>query len=78
MNQYDATASLLSDFFTNEPSYEPYYFEFPSQEVFDWDKSMIKYNKNLDWRKIKQGPKMDNEAEQRSEHLKTSGTIINN
>lgn len=78
VNQYDATASLLSDFFTNEPSYEPYYFEFPSQEVFDWDKSMIKYNKNLDWRKIKQGPKMDNEAEQRSEHLKTSGTIINN
>jgi len=78
VNQYDATASLLSDFFTNEPSYEPYYFEFPSQEVFDWDKSMKKYNKNLDWRKIKQGPKMDNEAEQRSEHLKTSGTIINN
>lgn len=78
VNHYDATASLLNDFFTNEPNYDPYYFEFPSQEVFDWDKAMKKYNKNLDWRKIKQGPKMDNEAEQRSEHLKTSGTIINN
>jgi len=78
VNQYDATASLLSDFFTNEPNYDPYYFEFPSQEVFDWDKSMKKYNKNLDWRKIKQGPKMDNEQEQRTEHQKTSGTIIEN
>lgn len=76
VNQYDATASLLSDFFTNEPNFDPYYFEFPSQEVFDWDKAMKKYNKNLDWRKIKQGPKMDDEKLQRIEHLKTSGTII--
>jgi len=78
VNQYDATASLLSDFFTNEPNFDPYYFEFPSQEVFDWDKAMKKYNKTLDWRKIKQGPKMDDEFEQRSEHNKTSGTIIEN
>jgi len=39
---------------------------------------MKKYNKDLDWRKIKQGPKMDNEQEQRTEHNKTSGTIIEN
>jgi hypothetical protein len=78
VNQYDATASLLSDFFTNEPNFDPYYFEFPSQEVFDWDKAMKKYNKNLDWRKIKQGPSMDDEKEQRTEHYKTSGTIIEN
>ena len=76
VNQYDVTASLLSDFFTNEPDYSPYYFEFPSQEVFDWDKAMKKYNYQLDWRKIKQGPTMDNEKEQRTEHYKTSGTII--
>ena len=78
VNQYDITASQLNDFFTNEPDYSPYYFEFPSQEVFDWDKAMKKYNKQLDWRKIKQGPRMDNEAEQRSEHYKTSGSIIEN
>ena len=76
VNQYDVTASLLTDFFTNEPDYSPYYFEFPSQEVFDWDKAMKKYNYNLDWKKIKQGPTMDNEKEQRTEHYKTSGTII--
>ncbi len=76
VNQYDITASLLSDFFTNKPDYTPYNFEFPSQEVFDWDKSMKKYNQTIDWRKIKQGPKMDNENEQRTEHYKTSGTII--
>lgn len=76
VNQYDITASLLSDFFTNKPDFTPYNFEFPSQEVFDWDKSMKKYNQPIDWRKIKQGPKMDNENEQRTEHYKTSGTII--
>lgn len=76
VNQYDATASLLVDFFTNKPDFTPYYFEFPSQEVFDWDKAMKKYNKQLDWRKIKQGPKIDSEEEQRREHYKTSGIII--
>jgi len=38
---------------------------------------MKKYNKQIDWRKIKQGPQMDNEEEIRSKHYKTSGTIIN-
>jgi DNA-binding beta-propeller fold protein YncE len=76
VNQYDITATLLSDFFTNTPDFTPYNFEFPSQEVFDWDKAMKKYNQTIDWRKIKQGPKMDNEDEQRTEHYKTSGTII--
>lgn len=76
VNQYDITASLLSDFFTNKPDFTPYNFEFPSQEVFDWDKSMKKYNQPIDWRKIKQGPKMDNENDQRTQHYKTSGTII--
>jgi len=76
VNQYDITATLLTDFFTNTPDFTPYNFEFPSQEVFDWDKAMKKYNQTIDWRKIKQGPKMDNEDEQRTEHYKTSGTII--
>lgn len=78
VNQYDITASLLSDFFTNKPDYSPYYFEFPSQEVFDWDKAMKKYNYQIDWKRVKQGPKMDNEDEQRYDHYKTSGQIINN
>jgi DNA-binding beta-propeller fold protein YncE len=76
VNHYDITASLLTDFFTNKPDFTPYNFEFPSQEVFDWDKAMKKYNQPIDWRKIKQGPKMDNEDEQRRDHYKTSGTII--
>ena len=78
VNQYDITASLLTDFFTNKPDFTPYHFEFPSQEVFDWDKAMKKYNQTIDWRSIKQGPKMDDEKEQKTEHYKTSGTIIEN
>ena len=78
VNQYDITASLLTDFFTNKPDFTPYHFEFPSQEVFDWDKAMKRYNQPIDWRKIKQGPQMDDEKDQRTEHNKTSGTIIEN
>ena len=35
------------------------------------------FNRYIDWRKVKQGPQMDDEKEQRSEHYKTSGEIIN-
>ncbi len=31
---------------------------------------MIRYNKNIDWQKIMQGPKMDDEDEQRADHYK--------
>ena len=39
---------------------------------------MKKYNQTIDWRSIKQGPKMDDEKEQKTDHYKTSGTIIEN
>ena len=67
---------MLSDFFTNQPDFTPYYFEIPSQEVFDADKAMKKFNRGIDWKKIKQGPKMDDEDEQRVEHKKTSGQQV--
>ncbi len=70
VNQYDVTASLLSDFFTPEPDLTPYKFEFPDKAVFDWDKAMKKYNKTTDWRKIMQGPAMDDAEEARQVHYK--------
>lgn len=70
VNQYDVTASLLDDFFTSKPDYTPYSLVLPDIRVFDAQKAMNRYNKNIDWRKIMQGPKMDDEDEQRTDHYK--------
>jgi hypothetical protein len=70
VNQYDVTASLLQDFFTAVPDYNPYSFVFPDKRVFDPQKAMNRYNKTIDWRKIQQGPKMDDEEALRTGHYK--------
>ncbi len=70
VNQYDVTASLLQDFFTDKPDYTPYNFVFPDKRIFDPEAAMKKYNRSIDWRKIQQGPKMDDEDEQRTDHYK--------
>lgn len=70
VNQYDVTASLLQDFFTDKPNFTPYTLEQHDPRVFDADKAMKKYNRSIDWRKILQGPAMDNEHEIRKEFKK--------
>ena len=70
VNQYDATASLLQDFFTDKPDFAPYTAEAVDARIFEPQKAMSRYNKMFDWRKIQQGPKMDNEDEQRKEHYR--------
>jgi len=75
VNQYDATASLLQDFFTDKPDFRPYDLVFPSTEVFDPQMAMKRYNKTIDWRKIEKGPDMDDEKEQREEHYKQQGKL---
>ncbi len=73
VNQYDATATLLQDFFTNKPDFTPYNFVYPSTEVFNAQQAMKRYNRTIDWRKIEKGPDMDDEDEIRKEHYKTKG-----
>ena len=68
VNQYDATATLLQDFFTDKPDYRPYNLILPSPEVFDFQLAMKKYNRTIDWRKIEKGPEMDDEDEMRASH----------
>ena len=70
VNQYDVTASLLSDFFTDKPDFSPYTLEMPDKRVFDPQKAMNRYNKNIDWKKILKGPEMDDEDDQRKEHYR--------
>ena len=70
VNQYDATASLLQDFFTATPDFTPYDAVLPDVRVFDPQQAMKPYKKNFDWRKIQQGPEMDDKADQRREHYR--------
>ena len=70
VNQYDVTASGLSDFFTPKPNYKPYTLELSDKRIFDPSQAMKKYKRDIDWRKIMQGPAMDDEAEQRERHIK--------
>ena len=70
VNHFDVTASLLQDFFTPEPDYTPYTLERHDDRVFDAELSMKRYNKTIDWRKIEQGPEMDNEDDARENHYK--------
>ncbi|MCE5345297.1 MAG: hypothetical protein LLG13_03265 [Bacteroidales bacterium] len=65
VNQFDVTASSLQDFFTPVPDYTPYTLERHDSRVFDADKAMNKYNITIDWRKIEQGPDLDNEVLER-------------
>lgn len=68
VNQFDATASLLQDFFTSTPDYTPYSVELNDSRVFDVEKAMKKYNRTFDWRKIEKGTEIDNEDIERIKH----------
>ena len=70
VNQYDATASLLQDFFTDKPDFTPYKMEIPDQRIFDVEKAMDIYKKTFDWKTAKPSPKMDDPNEQRKEHYR--------
>ena len=78
VNQYDQTASLLQDFFTDKPDFTPYDAVLPDKRIFDPEAAMKPYNspplnKKFDWRKIQGGPKMDDRAEQRADHYRQQG-----
>lgn len=68
VNQYDVTASHLGDFFTAKPDFRPYTLEMPDKRVFDPSKVMKKYNRDIDWKKIMQGPAMDDEDDLKKKH----------
>ena len=70
VNQYDATGTLLQDFFTNKPDYTPYTLVKSDTRIFDPSVAMKRYNKDIDWRKIEKGPDMDDEDTERENHYK--------
>jgi YVTN family beta-propeller protein len=77
VNQYDVTASLLQDFFTGEPDYTPYTMEMHDERVFDVEKAMKKFKHPIDWRKIMNGPEMDDVDDMRAEHYNQQKQTFN-
>ena len=70
VNQFDVTASFIDDFFMPVPDYTPYTLVKTDQRVFDSELAMKRYNRSIDWRKIEQGPPLDNEDLEREKHYK--------
>jgi YVTN family beta-propeller protein len=70
VNQYDATGTLLQDFFTSQPDFRPYSLEKSDTRIFDPQKAMSRYGKTIDWRKVEQGPEMDDEDDAREAHYR--------
>ncbi|MCZ2474418.1 bifunctional YncE family protein/alkaline phosphatase family protein [Aquirufa ecclesiirivi] len=73
VNHYDQTATLLDDFFTDKPDFGPVDFVFPDRRIFQPEVTMKKYNKTIDWKKIKKRVEMDNVEQMRKEHYKSLG-----
>ncbi len=61
LNQFDAGASLLQDFFTDKPDYTPYNATMVDKRIFDPQKALDPYDVNFRWESLKESPEIDNE-----------------
>ncbi len=60
LNQYDAAAADLSDFFTNQPDFTPYSALPVDPRVLDPQKLLTPFDAQFDWKSLLESPKLDN------------------
>ena len=60
LNQYDAAASDLADFFTSKPDFTPYNAMPVDKRIFDPQKALDPFDKEFDWKAIEESPEIDN------------------
>ena len=60
LNQYDAGATDMADFFTSEPNYKPYNAVEVNKKMFDPQKALDPLNEKFDWKAVEDSPKIDN------------------
>ncbi len=60
LNQYDAAASDLADFFTSKPDYTPYNALPVDKRIFDPQKALDPFDKEFDWKALDESPEIDN------------------
>jgi DNA-binding beta-propeller fold protein YncE len=59
LNQYDACANDLSDFFTDKPDLEPYHALDVDRSIFDPQKALDPFDERFDWKALDTSPIMD-------------------
>lgn len=60
LNQYDAGATDLYDFFTDLPDYKPYNALSVDKRIFDPQKAMDPLNEKFNWKSLLESPEIDN------------------
>ncbi|WP_158633607.1 bifunctional YncE family protein/alkaline phosphatase family protein [Tautonia sociabilis] len=68
LNQFDATASLLSDVFTDEPDFSPYTAVAVDPAVFDPSQALSPYDREFDPEWLRLAPRIDDEDDFRRSH----------
>jgi YVTN family beta-propeller protein len=63
LNQYDAGANDLADFFTEQPNYEPYIAVPVDSRIFIPQKALDPFDENFDWKALEESPVMDNKED---------------
>ncbi|MFZ2338356.1 MAG: bifunctional YncE family protein/alkaline phosphatase family protein [Bacteroidales bacterium] len=76
LNQFDATATLLQDFFTDKPDLTPYQPVMVDKRIFDPQKALDPYDRDFRWESLGESPEIDNEDDFRSSHQEQ--TLIEN
>ncbi|MBK8946262.1 MAG: bifunctional YncE family protein/alkaline phosphatase family protein [Ignavibacteriae bacterium] len=69
LNQFDATATLLQDFFTDKPNFTPYKVEMVDKRIFDPQKALDPYDVKFRWESLNESPEIDNEDDFKEGHL---------
>ncbi len=66
LNQFDATASLPHDMFTDAADFAPYDLVRVDQRIFDPAKALKPFDHGFDWKSLLKSPKMDDPDDMRA------------
>lgn len=60
LNQYDAGATDLADFFTDKPDFAPYRALPVDSRIFEPQKALDPFDEKFNWKQLHNGPELDN------------------
>ncbi len=60
LNQYDAGATDLADFFTGEPDFTPYSALSADERIFKPQEALDPFDEDFDWTAMEESPELDN------------------
>jgi hypothetical protein len=63
LNQYDAGATDLGDFFTSTPDFTPYNAVAVDPRIFDPQIALDPFDEEFDWKALEESPVMDDPEE---------------